>query len=27
MLASRRAANYFVKSTGHLPGQLAQDGK
>jgi len=25
MLASRRAANYFVKSTGHLPGQLAAD--
>lgn len=25
MLASRRAANYFVKSTGHLPGQLAPD--
>jgi len=25
MLASRRAANYFVKSTGHLPGQLASD--
>lgn len=23
MLAGRRAANYFVKSTGHLPGQLA----
>jgi len=27
MLASRRAANYFVKSTGHLPGQLAADKK
>jgi hypothetical protein len=26
MLASRRAANYFVRSTGHLPGQLAADG-
>ncbi len=26
MLANRRAANYFVKSTGHLPGQLAADG-
>lgn len=25
MLASRRAANYYVKSTGHLPGQLAAD--
>ena len=27
MLASRRVANYFVKSTGHLPGQLAADKK
>jgi hypothetical protein len=27
MLASRRAAGYFVKSTGHLPGQLAPDKK
>jgi len=27
MLASRRAANYYVKSTGHLPGQLAADKK
>lgn len=26
MLASRRAARYFVRSTGHLPGQLAADG-
>ncbi|RYE79547.1 MAG: DUF4235 domain-containing protein [Myxococcales bacterium] len=26
MLASRRAANYYVKSTGHLPGQLKADG-
>ncbi|WP_310963775.1 DUF4235 domain-containing protein [Nocardioides terrisoli] len=25
MLASRRAANYYVKSTGHLPPQLAAD--
>jgi len=25
MLASRRAANYFQKSTGHLPGQIAND--
>ncbi len=22
MLATRRAANYYIKSTGHLPGQL-----
>ena len=27
MLASRRAANYYVKSTGKLPGQLRADGK
>lgn len=27
MLATRRAAGYFVKSTGHLPGQLAADKK
>ena len=25
MLASRRAAHYYVKSTGHLPGQLEAD--
>lgn len=25
MLASRRAAGYYVKSTGHLPGQLKAD--
>lgn len=25
MLASRRAAGYYVKSTGHLPPQLAAD--
>jgi len=27
MLAQRRAANYYVKSTGHLPKQLEKDGK
>ena len=27
MLASRRAAGYYVKSTGHLPGQLSADGE
>lgn len=27
MLATRRAANYYVKSTGHLPGQLEPDGE
>ena len=27
MLASRRAAKYYVKSTGHLPGQLQHDGQ
>ena len=27
MLAQRRAAGYFVRSTGHLPGQLAKDGR
>ena len=27
MLASRRAANYYVRSTGHLPGQLQADGQ
>jgi hypothetical protein len=26
MLATRRAANYYAKSTGHLPGQLQPDG-
>lgn len=26
MLAQRRAANYYVRSTGHLPPQLAKDG-
>jgi hypothetical protein len=26
MLATRRAASYYVKSTGHLPGQLQPDG-
>jgi len=26
MLAQRRAATYYVKSTGHLPPQLAKDG-
>jgi hypothetical protein len=25
MLASRRAARYYVRSTGHLPPQLAPD--
>jgi hypothetical protein len=25
MLATRRAANYYAKSTGHLPPQLAKD--
>ena len=27
MLAQRRAAGYYVKSTGHLPPQLARDGR
>ena len=27
MLAQRRAASYFVRSTGHLPGQLKHDGQ
>lgn len=27
MLASRRAASYYVKSTGHLPPQLEHDGQ
>jgi len=27
MVAQRRAANYYVKSTGSLPPQLAKDGK
>ncbi len=27
MFAQRRAANYYVKSTGELPAQLAKDGK
>jgi hypothetical protein len=27
MLAQRRAASYYVRSTGRLPGQLAPDGK
>ena len=27
MLAQRRATSYYVRSTGHLPGQLQQDGK
>lgn len=27
MLAQRRAAHYYVKSTGELPPQLAKDGK
>jgi hypothetical protein len=27
MFAQRRAANYYVKSTGTLPPQLAKDGK
>ena len=27
MLATRRAANYYAKSTGHLPPQLQQDGQ
>jgi hypothetical protein len=26
MFAQRRAANYYVKSTGHLPKQLEKDG-
>lgn len=26
MLATRRAASYYAKSTGHLPGQLQPDG-
>ena len=27
MLAARRAAGYYAKSTGHLPPQLAKDGQ
>ncbi len=27
MLAQRRATTYYVRSTGHLPGQLESDGK
>jgi hypothetical protein len=27
MLAQRRAAGYYVKSTGHLPPNLKKDGK
>ncbi len=27
MLASRRAAHYYAKSTGHLPPQLSKDGQ
>ena len=27
MLAQRRATSYYVRSTGHLPGQLAKDGQ
>ena len=27
MLATRRAANYYAKSTGHLPPQLKMDGQ
>lgn len=27
MLATRRAANYFLKSTGHLPPELQADGQ
>ena len=27
MLASRRAAHYYAKSTGHLPPQLEKDGQ
>ena len=27
MLATRRAANYYAKSTGHLPPQLQPDGQ
>jgi uncharacterized protein DUF4235 len=27
MLAQRRAASYYVRSTGHLPGQLQPDGE
>lgn len=27
MLAQRKAASYYVRSTGHLPGQLKHDGK
>lgn len=27
MLATRRAATYYAKSTGHLPPQLAKDGQ
>ena len=27
MLASRRAAHYYAKSTGHLPPQLQKDGQ
>jgi len=26
MLATRKAANYYLKSTGHLPGELQADG-
>ncbi|RYB91862.1 DUF4235 domain-containing protein [Nocardioides oleivorans] len=27
MLATRRAAHYYARSTGHLPGQLKKDGQ
>jgi hypothetical protein len=27
MLAQRRATSYYLRSTGHLPGQLQPDGK
>ncbi|GAA1930090.1 DUF4235 domain-containing protein [Nocardioides hwasunensis] len=27
MLATRRAAHYYARSTGHLPGQLQKDGQ
>lgn len=27
MLATRRAANYYARSTGHLPPQLTRDGQ
>ena len=27
MLAQRRATSYYVRSTGHLPGQLQRDGE